>query len=145
MDETPYHALSVIPDIDQKLLDGIGAGRSLLSLADQYNVSDVAVLHRLQKHPAYKQHQEIGIELRMDLREKELESANTNVSVTRADRLLGHARWLAERTAPARYGQVSKLTGADGSGPVQVQIVKFGQTIDGAAQQIPDIDDVSKR
>ena len=46
----------------------------------------------------------------MDQREKELECADSNVSVTRADRLLGHARWLAERLDAETYGQRSHIT-----------------------------------
>lgn len=116
--DRPYHALSVIPDIDQRILDGIAAGRSLLSIADQYGVHDTAILRRAQKHPEYREMREIGSELRMDAREQDLESAADNVSVTRSDRLLGHARWLAERSCPERWG--AKPTGG---GQVNVQIV----------------------
>jgi len=123
--------LTKIPNIEEKLLDGIAEGRSLKSLADEHQVSDVAVLHRLIDHPDYRRRQAVGLELRMDRREEGLEQADTNVSVTRADRLLGHARWLAERCAPDRFGQKTMLTGADG-GPIQVQIVRFaGKLVEG--------------
>ncbi len=115
--DAPYHALSVVPDIDQRILEGIAAGRSLRSIADQYGVHDTAILRRAQKHEQYQAMKEIGSELRMDLREWELESADNNVSVTRADRLLGHARWLAERSCPERWGQKG------GSGSTNVQII----------------------
>ena len=49
------------------------------------------------------------MKLRMDRRERELEAAPDNVSVTRADRLLGHARWLAERTLPEEFGQRTQI------------------------------------
>ena len=127
----PYHALKVIPNIDQALIEGVQAGRSMLSLAKQYGVTDNAIWKRVKQHPDYKDSLETGIELRMDLREQQLEGAPTNVDVTRADRLLGHARWLAERTAPQRFGQINKLTGADG-GPIQVEIVRYGATIEGS-------------
>src|SRR3990167_63496 len=123
--------LGKIPNSEEKLLDGIAEGRSLKSLADEYQVSDVAVLHRLIDHPDYRRRQAVGLELRMDRREEGLEQADTNVSVTRADRLLGHARWLAERCAPERFGQKTMLTGADG-GPIRVEIVRFaGKLIEG--------------
>ena len=123
--------LTKIPNIEEKLLDGIAAGRSLKSLGEEFNVSDQAVYRRLIEHPDYKPRQAVGLELRMDRRECQLEEAETNVHVTRADRLLGHARWLAERCAPDRFGQKTMLTGADG-GPIQVQIVRFaGKLIEG--------------
>ena len=134
--DKPYHALKVIPNIDQELLKGVQEGRSMLSLAKEYGVSDNAIWKRVKQHPEYKTALETGIELRMDLREEQLEGAATNVDVTRADRLLGHARWLAERTAPQRFGQINKLAGADG-GPIQVQIVRFGDTIEGEVVDQP--------
>lgn len=106
MSDKPYHALSVIPDIDKKILEGIAAGRSLKAIADEYGVTDAAILHRATRNypEAYRAAADVGYQLRMDKRESELESADNNVSVTRADRLLGHARWLAERSCPDRWG-----------------------------------------
>ena len=121
----PYHALKAIPGIEEKLLEGVRQGRSMLSLAREYDVANNAIWQRVKQHPQYKELLETGLELRMDLREEQLEEAATNVDVTRADRLLGHARWIAERSSPARWGQATKLTGGDG-GPIQVQIVRFG-------------------
>jgi tRNA-dihydrouridine synthase len=109
-DDRPYHALSVIPDIEQLILQGIASGKSLKAIADEYKVSDVAILRRIEDNPDYKPLRRIGLRLRMDQREQELESAEDNVSVTRADRLLGHARWLAERLDSETYGQKSHLT-----------------------------------
>jgi transposase-like protein len=128
--DRPYHALSTIPDIDQRILDGIAAGRSLRSIADQYGVHDTAVLRRAQKHEQYREMREIGSELRMDEREFELECARDNVSVTRADRLLGHARWLAERSCPDRWG--AKPSG----GNVNVQVILRSPSDPEAAQVV---------
>src|SRR3990167_1727865 len=100
-----YHKLTKVPDIEAKLLDGIAAGRSLKSLGDEFSVSDQAVYRRLIEHPDYKARQAVGLELRMDRRECQLEEAETNVHLPPADRLLEHARWLAERCAPERSVQ----------------------------------------
>ena len=108
--ERPYHALSVIPDIDQQILKGIAAGKSLKKIADEYGVDDTAVLRRVQKYPEYKEMMRVGLELRAGLREQELESAQDNVSVTRADRLLAHTRWLLERVCSDVYGPKSHVT-----------------------------------
>jgi hypothetical protein len=118
-EDRKYHALKEIPDIDQKILEAIGKGLSLRKIADEYGVSDVAILQRARKHPSYRDQLEVGLELRMDNREVELESAKDNVSVTRADRLLNHARWLAERSCPQRWGQKQEVTHGAG---VQINI-----------------------
>lgn len=108
--ERPYHALSVIPDINERILEGIGAGKSLTTIAEEYGVSDTAILNRAVKSPEYKARASIGIRLRMERRERELEAADTNVGVTRADRLLGHARWVAERSVPEEWGQHTNIS-----------------------------------
>ena len=135
----PYHALKAIPGIDRKLLDGVAAGRSLLSLATQYAVDDMSVLQRLQQYPQYKTNLRIGLELRMDKREGELEAAETNVGVTRADRLLGHARWLAERQVPDRFG-LTRPVGE--TAPIQINIhldrAEAGVVIENAVPQQSD-------
>lgn len=109
MSARPYHALAVIPDIDQKLLAGIAAGKSLQAVADEYGVSDTAVLNRLRKYDEYEEAIKLSVDLRMGKREAELQAATDNVGVTRADRLLGHARWLAERLDRDRYGQQQQV------------------------------------
>lgn len=122
--------------MEQRILSGIAAGKSLKALADEFNVSDVAILRRVEDDPNYKPYRRIGLQLRMGQREQELESAADNVSVTRADRLLGHARWLAERLDSETFGQKSHMT-ADLN--VSVTIAR-GVVIEGeAAQQIEDV------
>lgn len=107
----PYHALTVVPDIEEKILAELAKGHSLKMIAAQFGVSDVAVLHRVQSHPDYKRTARIGLKLRMDKREEELEAAADNVSVTRSNHLLTHARWLNERLNQEEYGPKQTLLG----------------------------------
>jgi hypothetical protein len=107
--DRPYHALSVIPDIEQQILFGLSQGKSLKAIADEYGVTDAAILKRVMDHPEYRDKQRVGIRLRMDKREHELAAADSNVSVTRADRLLNHARWLAERLDNETFGPKSHV------------------------------------
>jgi len=109
-EQRPYHALKVIPNVEDLILHSLSQGQSLKTIADRLGVTDVAVLRRVEDHPDYKAYRRIGLRLRMDQREQELEQADSNVSVTRADRLLGHARWLAERLDSETYGQRSHVT-----------------------------------
>ena len=114
----PYHALSVIPDVDNLIVDALIRGKSIYQLADQLNVSRMAVQRRAWKHEDYLDAIGTSVQAKMELREKELEAADNNVAVTRADRLLGHARWMAERLRADLFG----VKGAGGAG-VSVQIV----------------------
>lgn len=109
--ERPYHALTVVPEIEAKILERIGQGISLQKIANEFGVDHMAILRRVEDHPDYKRLMRLSTRIKMERREAELESADTNVSVTRADRLLGHARWLAERLAADTYGQRQETTG----------------------------------
>lgn len=140
----PYHALKAIPDIDAKILDGISQGRSLQSIADEFGVHDTAILRRAQRDfpDAYKAAALTGYELRMDRRERELEAADSNVSVTRADRLLNHARWLAERSCPERWGQKQTVEHSVSPSITFVFAQAERPAIDGVAQQIGNAEQV---
>jgi transposase-like protein len=109
-EERPYHALKAIPDVDNQILQGIASGLSLKRVAEQFGVHDTAILRRVQKHPEYRDILRTSLELRAAQREDELEAASDNVSVTRADRLLGHARWLLERCVPEHYGAKTQVS-----------------------------------
>src|SRR4051812_22019969 len=89
--QRPYHALKAIPDIDKQILDRIAQGLSLQAIADDIGlgVDRTAIFYRVTRNypEEYKAATRIGYELRMDKREAELEAADTNVNVTRADRL----------------------------------------------------------
>jgi hypothetical protein len=100
----------MIPNVEEEILKQVAAGKSLKTIAAGYQVTDAAILRRVLDHPEYKSFQRIGIRLRIDQRESELESAGDNVSVTRADRLLAHARWLAERLSSDEFGPKSHVT-----------------------------------
>ena len=70
----------------------------------------------------YQEALRVGLIGKLENREGELEKAETNVTVTRADRLLGHARWWAERLDPQRFGQLKEQSQA----PIQVVVQVFG-------------------
>lgn len=91
------------------ILSEIEKGARLTDLASSLQVSPSAISHVLAKDPEYIAAREEGLEARMDKREAELESADSSLKVARARELLSHARWRAEREAPARWGQKSEV------------------------------------
>ena len=113
-----YAALSYIPDVDDRIIDALSQGQSIYSLADEWNIARLSIQRRAWANPDYADAMATCVQARMEQREAELQRADNNVAVTRADRLLGHARWLAERSCPDRWG--AKPTG---TGTVNVQIV----------------------
>mgnify|MGYP001581959954 FL=1 len=129
--------VSVVKLRKTEVLEMIAAGQSLANIATHLGLSTpTAILQRLEDDPDYQIAMQRSAWSKLQRRETELEIADSNVHVTRADRLLGHARWFAERVARRWFAPETRITGADG-GPIVIQVMRFsGQTIDGAAQHI---------
>ena len=70
----------------------------------------------------------LAMELMMQI--EAIESATDPLSLARAREAFRAWSWIAERREHRLYGQKQELTGKDG-GPLQVQIVRFGQVIEG--------------
>jgi len=88
-----------------QILESIAAGARLTDIAKSLGYKDhSAIVHRLKDDPRYIIAREVGAEARIESRERELELASESVTVARADRLLGHARWRCEREFPHRWG-----------------------------------------
>mgnify|MGYP001602379718 FL=1 len=99
-----------------ELMNAVASGASLRSIAAQYGVCHQAAAQHLSKHPEFQEARRVGIQIRMETREAELEVAPEQVDVSRARELLAHARWVAERIDPERWGQRTQVTveiGAD--------------------------------
>ena len=86
-------------------------GEAITSIASSLGYANHAgITNRLSDDPDYQAALKAGIIAKLEKREGDLESAADNVSVTRADRLLGHTRWWAERINPAQFGQRNHVT-----------------------------------
>ena len=131
--------VSVVRERKEEVLDLISQGKPLTEIADYLGLSTPsAITERIAEDPDYRAAMATSAWVKMQKREKELEEADSNVHVTRADRLLGHARWLGERLARSVLGQAVAVTGSDG-GPLQVQIVRFGRVIEGESYPQADV------
>ena len=121
-----------------EILRRMALGQPITTIAHDLGYADHSgIIHRLGEDKDYQAALRAGLVGKLEHREKELENADTNITVTRADRLLGHARWWAERLDPQRFGAVQKLTGADG-GPITVELVSFASTqIEGQVVEQP--------
>jgi hypothetical protein len=98
-----------------EILRRMATGEPLTKIAlDLGYTSNAGIIERLGNDPDYELALQQGAFARLEKREGELEQAADNVSVTRADRLLGHARWLAERIDRKRFGDqpVAAVSGA---------------------------------
>ena len=97
-------------------------GEGLTSIAkDLGYTSSAAIWQRLGKDKDYDSALRTGLLSKIEKRENELAAAESNVHVTRADRLLGHARWMAERLDPARFAAKQDQSQA----PIQVVVQVF--------------------
>ena len=95
----------------EKIIESISQGQRLTDIAHALGYKDhSAIVHRLKDDPEYLVAREVGAEARLEARESDLEAASSSVTVARADRLLGHARWRCEREFPARWGAKQQMT-----------------------------------
>ena len=77
----------------------------------------------------------LAMELMMQV--EAIELAQDPLSLARAREAFRAWSWIAERREHRLYGQKQELTGKDG-GPLQVQIVRFGETIEGQSSVVSD-------
>jgi hypothetical protein len=101
-----------------EIIERISKGEPLSSIASDLGYSGHSgITERLGQDPDYKLAIRSGVIGKIEKREQQLELAQDNVSVTRADRLLGHARWWAEKWDRERFGK------DDGDKAQSIQIV----------------------
>lgn len=99
-------ALALQPGIREYILAQVADGVRLVDICQALGLKGVgqSISDALASDPEYQAAREAGLEARMDLRERELETCQSLPDVSRAKELLSHARWRAEREAPRRWG-----------------------------------------
>lgn len=94
----------------EQILHRMASGEPITAIAKDLGYADHSgIIHRLGDDPDYLAALQTGIVAKLEKREGELEAAQDNVTVTRADRLLGHTRWWAERLDPNRWGAKTEV------------------------------------
>ena len=116
----------------QSVLERYMAGETTNTIAKDYGVTRQGLSWWLRSiaEEDWKQAQVIQALERKDKAEEGLDTANDALSLARAREQLRGAQWELERVYNKIYAQKQELTGKDG-GPLQVQIVRFGQVIEG--------------
>jgi hypothetical protein len=121
-------SVSIAQEHREEIITRMAQGEPITAIAASLGyASHSGIIERLGHDKDYQDALKSGLIGKIEKREYELECADTNVTVTRADRLLGHARWWAERLDPARFSPTQKVAGADG-GPLTIEIVTFAST-----------------
>ena len=114
-------------------------GETTTQIADSLDVTRQGLGYWLRQH-AQEDWREAQIILAVERKEKaedDLDAANDALSLARAREQLRGAQWELERVFNRVYAQKQELTGKDG-GPLQVQIVRFGETIEGQSSVVSD-------
>ena len=94
-----------------QIIDRMRQGHRLVDIAKDMGFSSHASISmRLKDDPDYQAAKLDSLAQVLDQRERELEAATDNVTLTRADRLLNHARWRAEREGAAIWGARQETT-----------------------------------
>jgi len=104
-------ALALQPGIREYIINCVAQGDRLADISASLGLAGKgqAIANALADDPEYRAAREDGLEARMDLRERQLETAESQ-DVPRARELLSHARWRAEREAPKRWGAKQQVT-----------------------------------
>ena len=87
------------------ILEAVMNGVELLDISKKLGVTPAAISNELAALPEYQAARTLGLEVKLRLREIELESASDMVGVTKSDKLLKLAQWKLERLVSAIYGQ----------------------------------------
>jgi len=118
----------------ERVVERFIGGETSTQIAASYGVTRQGLTWWLRSHAEehWKESQIVQAIERKDRAEDMLEAASDSLSLARARELLRGAQWELERMFSKHYGQKQEVTGKDG-GPLQVQIVRFGQTIEGQA------------
>jgi N-methylhydantoinase A/oxoprolinase/acetone carboxylase beta subunit len=83
-----------------EILQRVAEGDRLSDIAEKYGVTAMAISKQLTNDPEYQAVREIAALKRIEKWEKELEAINPKssaVMMQRADRMLAHSRWRAEK------------------------------------------------
>ncbi len=92
------------------VIERIEKGERLIDIAESLGLrSAAAIYNALGQTPEYIAARQVALDVRMEKRERELETAEDSVQVNRAKELLSHARWRAEREHPSKWGQTNKV------------------------------------
>lgn len=107
------------------------AGETTNQIAASLGVTRQGLGWHLRQHAEedWKDAQVILALERKDIAEERLESAQDALSLARAREQLRSAQWDLERVLKRIFGPSQEVTGKDG-GPIQVEIVRYGSTIE---------------
>jgi len=95
----------------EEIIERVATGAYLVDIAAQFGIQPPAISKHLAADPEYQAAREIALEVRLEQREAELETApGTAPEISRASALVRQAQWRCEREAPHRWGQRTQLT-----------------------------------
>lgn len=86
-------------------------GAKLSEIAGKFGITPSGISQQLSKDPEYLAARETAAELRLDGRERELETCEPDsAEISRARELLSHQRWRCEREFPHRWGNRTQVS-----------------------------------
>lgn len=121
------------PDKWDKILDGIRHGSSLRAACQANGTAHPTVLDwiaaatRAGDNTLADQYARAR-DIRTTLQVEEMVeiAANPDIEPARARNMIDVCKWTSSRMRPDLYGDRLQHTGADGAGPVVIEIVRFG-------------------
>ena len=133
---TPGTVIALVsPD---ELVERVANGEIPSRIATELGVTKAAVYYHLFDHPKYQPARKSGMAIRLDDAESAIIDSTDQLTLSRAREAFRAVAWRAEREHPELWGATNKVTGADG-GPLQVRIVRYGDTIEGKATRADEL------
>ena len=111
-----------------EVLERLSNGELVRDIAESFGVSREQISRTLASDPEYQAAMRESLDARMEQREKEVECAEDGITLARADKLLTHARWRAERLNAAVYGQQRQAVAVHTDGPATINIVSYSDS-----------------
>ena len=111
-----------------EVIERLSNGELVRDIAASIGVSREQISRTLASDPDYQAAMREALDARLEQREYEVECAEDGITLARADKLLTHARWRAERLNPGTYGQVKQAMQVTTDGPATIQIISYADT-----------------
>ena len=129
----------------EEIIERVATGAYLVDIAAQFGIQPPAISKHLAADPEYQAAREIALEVRLEQREAELETApGTAPEISRASALVRQAQWRCEREAPHRWGQKQAQVIVNIGGLGRDSLTDLSRVIEGVSgQAVADIPNIA--
>ena len=120
-----------------EIIERVATGAYLVDIAAAYGIQPPAISKHLASDPEYQAARETALEVRLEQREAELETAPpTAPEISRASALVRQAQWRCEREAPHRWGAKQLQVTVNVGGLGRDSLTDLSRVIEGVSASV---------